>query len=225
MTPDQSRFTACVIGEATPAEQASFDAAILDNAALRAEAVTLSRSANRLATALKQEAPVTLTPAQRQAIFEHGATRTSAKPRRNLRPVWFGPTLATAGIAAAVVLGFQALPGFRDGPPAPVTETGIPAIAIRPESPAKTGARPVVPPPSLAKGTAPVMIPAPGPPASPSSPGQPPAMAATPPVIIVDSVPAGPDRNPSRDLPPAAKIKTGKNPMDGSLANPGPRRP
>ena len=72
-SPDQSRFTACVLGEGTPKAQASFDAAQLKDTALREEAVILSRTAHRLANAFKHETPVTLTLQQRHDSLRVGA--------------------------------------------------------------------------------------------------------------------------------------------------------
>ena len=105
-TPEQSRFTACLLGEGSPAEQAAFDAALLGDAALRAEAVALSRTAHRLEEALRREAARALAGPPRQA----GLPRAASPVRRQARAVsWRGPTLATAALLA-LGLGGLALP-------------------------------------------------------------------------------------------------------------------
>ena len=231
ISPDQSRLTACVIGEATPAEQASFDAAVLKDAALRAEAVTLSRTAHRLATALRQEESVGLTPTQRQAIFQHASQQalppTAPKARMPRQRAWLGPTFATTGIAALITFGLYHLPVFQSRPAGPAAETGIPSVAIRPGAPDKSGTRPVPRPPALAKSRTPAAIPDTNHPTDPSSSSPPPPMSATAPVITVVPAPTLPARDAAlpEALPPV-KPKAGKHAMDGTLASPVvPHRP
>lgn len=220
ISPDQSRFTACVIGEATPEEQSSFDAALLTDAALREEAVTLSRTAHRLTHALKGETPVLLTNEQRHRVLQQGTTRAAAPVRRAGRPAWLGPTFATAGIAAAFALGLYLMPDMKTGTPPAGQETGIPSVAIQPGPASKAGSRPLIPPPSVATGVPASPMPAATSPASPARLERQAAMAATPPVIRVVPAPVPSSDGPEKDFSPAGRALPGKTIPVESLASP-----
>ena len=221
-SPDQSRFSACVLGEATPAEQAAFDAALLKDATLREEAVTLSRTAHRLTTAFKQEAGLSLTISQRHAVMTHGSGPVvSGKP---VRPLWMTPTFATLGIAAALAFGVYVFAGAPSRTLGSKPETGLPSIAIHPVPDGKTGARPVLPPPLVTSGPGAVTIPAVTALESPDPASPQETMAATPPVIKVSPAPAHPERDPWKESEPASKPASGQSATGDSLASPAPRQ-
>ena len=218
-SPDSSRFTACVIGEATPEEQSAFDAALLKDAGLREEAVTLSRTAHRLTQALKGEEPVSLTIHQRNHVIQQGATQP-VPLRTRVRPAWFGPTMATAGIAAFLALGFYVIPDKENSTPVKTQETGIPTVAIQSGAVSTKGSRPIAPPPSVATEgrTAPMLeVRSPEKPASLQRPA---AIAATPPNIRLDPAPVPPALRAAKDSSPGGRPLPGnKRPVE-SLASP-----
>ena len=221
ISPDQSRFSACVLGEATPEEQAAFDAALLKDATLREEAVTLSRTAHRLATAFRQEAPLSLTISQRHAVLSYGGV--PAVPRQPSRPAWMTPTFATLGIAAALALGLYLFAGTPTPPSGSKSEPGIPSIAIKTVPEAGSGTHPVLPPPVVTTRPGNATIPEATGLESPVLPPRPETMAAIPPVIKVSPAPVPPEREvlngSERSIKPASS-----QPASGeSLASPAPR--
>ena len=220
-SPDQSRFSACVLGEATPAEQAAFDAALLKDASLREEAVTLSRTAHRLATAFRQEAPLSLTLSQRHAVLSYGMA--SAVPRRTSRPAWMTPTCATLGIAAALALGLYLFGGTPTPPSSSKSEQGIPSIAIKTVPDVGSGTHPVLPPPVVTSGHGAVTIPEAAGLESPVLTSRPETMAATPPVIKVSPAPVSPQRDVWNEAGRVIKPASGQPATGESLASPAPR--
>ena len=220
-SPDQSRFSACVLGEATPAEQASFDAALLKDATLREEAVTLSRTAHRLATAFRQEAPLSLTLSQRHAVLSYGGA--PAVPRQASRPAWMTPTFATLGIAAALALGLYLFGGTPTPPSGSKSELGIPSIAIQKMPDAGSGTHPVLPPPVVTSGPRGATIPETAGLENPVPPYRPETMAATPPVIKVSPAPVHPERDVWKESDRITKPASSQPATGESLASPAPR--
>lgn len=219
-TPEQSRFTACLLGEGSPAEQAAFDAALLGDAALRAEAVALSRTAHRLEEALRREAARALAGPPRQA----GLPRAASPVRRQARAVsWRGPTLATAALFA-LGLGGLALPW---GSPPQVGDSpggGLARLVLQPAVPGRKGALPPASVPSLeAAGVVPGALPIlpPGPVAA----AAPEAMAAALPTREILRPPAAEAPVRSKALGPPPDAPAGPAPPAGSLASPAPRQP
>ena len=220
-SPDQSRFSACVLGEATPAEQSAFDAALLKDATLREEAVTLSRTAHRLATAFKQEAPLSLTLSQRHTVLSYGMA--PAVPRRTSRPAWTTPTCATLGIAAALALGLYLFAGTPPQPSGSGPEMGIPSIALKTVPDVGSGTHPVLPPPVVSSGPGAATIPEAAELESPVLPSRPETMAATPPVIKVSPAPVSPQRDVWNESDRVIKPASGQPATGESLASPAPR--
>ena len=206
--PDNSHFTACVAGEATPGEQASFDAALLADPGLHKEAAAIRETGCRLAEALRGETPVGLTPLQRQGVQEFPNART-AMVRRVSRAPWWRPTLVTAGIAAAIVLGLFALPGVDHKSPPPDRGSGIPSVAIQPGPVGKSGMPPIVLPPPILKSAPPGTMPEGTAPAGPARREPSSTMAATPfrlqlPPVVPFKPESTADPRPPRQ-PPAGK--------------------
>ncbi|MES2469244.1 MAG: hypothetical protein V4675_18200 [Verrucomicrobiota bacterium] len=220
-SPDQSRFSACVLGEATPAEQTAFDAALLTDATLREEAVTLSRTAHRLATAFRQEAPLSLTISQRHAVLSYG--KGPAVPRQPSRPAWMTPTCATLGIAAALALGLYFFTGTPPQPSGSKPEPGIPSIAIKTVPDAGSGTHPVLPPPVVSSRPGNATIPEATGLENPLPPSRPETMAATPPVIKVSPAPAHPERDVWKESDRITKPASSQPATGESLASPAPR--
>lgn len=127
--------------------------------------------------------------------------------RKNTRPAWFGPTWATAGIAATLALGFYALPDKMKENPPQAPEQGILSVALEPRPISEAGPRPVAPPPPVAAGAPASPVLGASSPAKPVVVKQAAAMTATPPVLRVPApVPSnqGPIREPvvpGRPLP------------------------
>ena len=220
LSSDDSHFTACVLGEATPEEQSSFDAALLADPTLREEAVTLSRTAHRLTTSLKREAPLTLTINHRHRVLQHGSVASPATVRPAKRSVWLLPTLATTGIAACLAWGFYSIPSQKPAGPNIKTETGIPSVAMQPNVPGKAGTRPVIPPPALAREPGPSTLPDTSAPASPVRLERQDAIAATPPIIKVTPSPLPPTVETVRDFTPPGQRMPGRNTPVESLGGP-----
>lgn len=196
---DKSPFIAALFGEGTPADEAHLTAALAEDPVLRREAESLRQTARRLGAALKQEPSLKLTPAQRTTVLTSapGITPSPASVvvRKVVRPAWWGPTLATAGIAAGIAVAslIFLVPGRstpRASASAPEAQV-IPAVGIQPAAAAPEIRKPVPPlPPGLTAGPGlPGTIPNAAGPQSPVT--LPPAgsMAATPPVLEVPPVP------------------------------------
>ena len=212
---EHSHFTACVFGEATPAAQASFDAALLADPTLRDEAVTLSRTAHRLTTSLKQEAPLTLTINHRNRVLQHGSVAAPTSLRPAKRGAWLLPTLATAGIAACLTWVFYAIPMQNPAASDSTTETGIPSVAMQPNGSGKAGTPPAVPPPVLARESGTISLPDTPAPAIPVRLERQDAMAATPPIIKVVLGPLPPAAETVRDFtPPGQRMPSRSNPVE-----------
>ena len=221
LSPDESRFTACVVGESRPDEQAAFDAALVHDAGLRGEALGIRRTALRLAAALRQESPVSLTLSQRHAVLQQGIP---ARRNPSRRQAWLGPSLATAGIAAALALGLYALPGIRV--PSRGTEQGIPSVAIQQATTSKAVSMPILPPAAVGSGApAAPGIPRAAPPESPAPPHPSEAMAAAPPVIKVVPAPPANKDGPLEDFAQPGQPRSGHAGPGGSLASPAPFKP
>lgn len=220
-TPEQSRFTACLLGESPPAEQAAFDAALLEDAALRAEALALSRTAHRLAQALRQEAPRALTAPPR---LEEPLRRAAAPRGQALASAWRGPTLATAAVLA-LVLGGLVLPWGSRPKAGDAGETmGLPTVAQQPAALGRKGAVPAAPVPSLTAaaavpGALPILPPMPV--AAPAAE----AMAAALPSRESLRAPAVEVPGPREELAPPPGWPAGQALPAGSLASPAPRQP
>jgi hypothetical protein len=224
ISPDKSAFTACVLGECPPAEKQAFEIALLQNAALREEAVAVSRIAHRLSTALKQEPAVGLTLTQRHAVLNQGTAPASAFTSRpavsSARRAWVGTTLATVGVAAALAIGLYLIPSESRRSQDAQAEVAIPAVSIHPASTSRPPGKPVAPPPQVTSGhRGSSSIPETAPPESPAQAMLPPAMAANPPTIMVEPAPA-PPRIPDGAVP-GKPLKPGT--AEESLAKPGAR--
>ena len=202
--PDDSSFTACVLGEASACDGAAFRAGLAENPAWQQEAAAVSRTAGLLGAALRQEPVVRLTIPQRQSVLQ---PERRMVPASGSRKAWLVPTLVTAGIAAAVVVGLLVLPG---GPArtngSGASDPGIPAVAVQPGPPQKSGLRPVTPLPGMAKGPK-LENPLPDPvvPAAPVLRKTPESMAATPPAVEGLSAPSGPESDPTKADGPSGK--------------------
>ncbi len=230
ISSDQSRFTACLFGEALPEEQSAFDAALRQDASLREEAASLSRTAHRLAAALNAESVVSLTSFQRQTVLDPAAAGPVVLPKKRSRPSWLLPTLATAGIAAGLGVVLYAVPGldFKNTPDLPAGS--IPAVAIQP-SPAMTppSTRPPLTAPAtgLARESHPAPLPLPevAPPTGPIQPGNSSAITAKPPVITV--LPPSTQVEPPlvRDFSAPPSPAVGPPGAGESLASPAPPKP
>ncbi len=205
ISPDESHFTACVVGESMSEDQAAFALSLQQDPALRREAEALHRTARHLAAALQQEPAVMLTLAQRQAVLEPGSVVSRTKNQAG--PAWWGPTLATAGIAAAAAVGVLLLPAPPKGSVNPVRGADIPSVSIQPASTAIPGRKPVVPPPPVATGSElPATIPEAMGPVRPAVIPPSGAMAAVPPVLDVPAVPAPVEKAPFQPpVPPVRK--------------------
>lgn len=222
-SPDESRFTACVVGESLPEELAAFELALQQDPALHREAGALHRTARHLAAALKKEPALMLTMAQRQAVLEPG--RGIALTKKPARPVWWDPTLATAGIAAAVAVGAFFLPAPTKSPAPSARAPGIPAVSIQSVPASKAGHKPVLPPPSVATGSGlPGTLPAASGLHSPAVLPRPGSMAAVPPVLEVPGpVPPGdPKATLNPPLPPV-RLAPGKLAPGEALGSGPPR--
>jgi hypothetical protein len=222
LSPDQSRFTACVVGESLPEEQVAFDQALGQDPALRREAEALQQTARQLAAALKQEPPVMLTNAQRQGVLEPGGVVSPAK--KPARPAWWGPTLVTTGIAAAVAAGVFFLPAPPKSVMPSVKESGIPAVSIQPASVAKTGHKPVsLPPPVTTGSQLPATIPDTTGPQSPAALPPSGSMAALPPVLDVPAAPPPAKKDPVNSPAPPVRSVPGKPAPGEALGSGAPR--
>lgn len=226
ISPDKSAFTACVLGEGPPSEKQAFDKELLQSAALREEAVAVSRIAHRLSNALKQESAVGLTPAQRNAIMNLGAAPLNSTISRSVRVsprrAWINTGLATLGVAAALALGLYLLPGTAPSASPVQASSPIPSITLQAlVSPTRTPGKPVVAPPLVAPASrATVGIPETAPPERPARTTILPAMAANPPTIVVEKAPSDSPPKPEESLP--GKPITPRVTED-SLARPAPR--
>jgi hypothetical protein len=219
---DESRFTAWVLGESPPEDQAVFEQALEQDPALRCEAGALHRTAGLLATALKQEPPVMMTTAQRHAVLE--PRRAVSLTTKAGRPAWWMPTLATAGIAAAVAIGAFVLPASPKAVTPAVSASGIPAVGIQPTSPAKPGHKPVLPPPAVATGSGlPVAIPDASSPPSPALLPPSGTMAAVPPVLEIPAASPAAKEPPLRPPVPPVRSAPG-NLAPGEALGSGPPR-
>ena len=89
--PDDSSFTAAVLGGASASDGAAFRAGLAENPAWQQEAAAVSHTASRLGAALRQEPLVSLTIPQRQAVLN---------PERRLVPAAAVPMLCTAACGA-----------------------------------------------------------------------------------------------------------------------------
>lgn len=249
VSPEHSKFTACVLGEAPAADQAVFNKAVMSDASLREEALALSRTAHRLSEALRQEPLVYLTLPQRHAVLEPGstigtgaappstrllqgisgaATSRLRKPARTTRS-WLTPTLTTGAVAAALGVGLFVLPGLGGkNPSAAGKNSGIPAVAIQPSVPGKTvqPPRPTPPPAATAAGKK-TELPVPEG-VSPESPARflsSPSMAAHPPTIVVIPDEPAPAWGSSASEPAGVRHPaTAPHASDG-LAAPAPPKP
>lgn len=191
-------------------------------------------------TAATEAAPFVVLPAASGA----GKSAASVRPiRRGPRPAWLAPTLATAGIAAAIVLGMNVLSGMpATSPTSGNAATGIPTVAIqsvKPSTPASPAAghatNPVLvnsggsPDPSL-----PLPRPTPGlPGAGPATSGKPwEALAVQPPVLppmpptrsgeTAPVTPGGPPAPPAEYASPRSPIPGEKRVSTERLAAPAP---
>lgn len=161
LQPDHPHFTAAALGEVSPEELAGYEAAVSGNPALQFEEDSLLRTANRLRSILQAEPVHTLTPSQRKAVFA-GQSARPIPGRTSIHPVPVSPPaaisrrhgrvtespwkaiLATAGAAAAIVLGIFLFPALSEpensGNSAPSGISGITLIpgpsAPPPSSPA-----------------------------------------------------------------------------------------
>jgi|GEM_PF-3998133 len=208
-TPDDSSFTAAVLGEVSACDGAAFRAGLAENPAWPQEAAAISRTAGLLGAALRQEPLVCLTIPQRQAVL-HPERRTV--PPAAGRRVWLAPTLVTAGIAAAVAVGLIVLPGGPGGTRGGGDSSpGLPSIAVQPGAPEKSGLRPVTPLPGMVNGLRlENPLPQAAPPLAPVPLKTPESMAASPPVVNGLSVPAVPKLNPAKaDGPPGKSVRPG----------------
>lgn len=172
----------------------------------------LTATAGTVAT---EAAPFVVLPAASGA----GKSAVPARPiRREARPAWLAPTLATAGIAAAVVLGMNALSGIQSTNPTKENSAkGIPTVAIQPAKPSAPTS------PAAGHATNPVLVnsgaspdqslplprPIPGlPGTAPATPGkawealavQPPVLPPMPPSRGVETAPVTPG---ATQAPPA----------------------
>ena len=226
--PDQSRLTACLLGEATPAEQSAFDSALLSDLILREEAASTTRAAQRLALALKQEAPVFLTPIHRQNILGHDRRHPLVTARRLSGAAWLAPTLATAGIAAALTLAVYTLPDFDSKRSNSTSDGGIPVVSIKPgPPPAKPASRPALPLPALGRKPASQLTAMPDTafPAGPVRIENQNAMTAMPPVITIVPNASNPDEPDMRVYSSPAPSALGKNSPGESRSRSAPRKP
>ena len=219
---EQSRFTACLLGEGSPAEQSAFEAALLEDAALRAEALGLSRAGQRLAAALQEEALRGLNPPLREVRRPLVAPAVRRPARRS---AWVGPTLATAALVAGALMGLAVLPESRLEEGAGGALGGIPTVSMQRSAPDRVGSLPSAAVPSVAAGGV-VSGELPGLSASPAAgPVAGGAMAAVPPsregLREAMAVQAGP----LEALAPPPGASAGQAPPAGSLASPAPARP
>jgi hypothetical protein len=127
-SPDHPDFTALALGEhihGTPA-QAVLEA-LRTSVAARVEAGQIQTTARHLAFALKGLPPLRLDAARRNDVlsadpeavlarFEaeelNAVEEVTVAPPRRHRPSWIFPTLAAAGVAAAVFVALRMLPGY-----------------------------------------------------------------------------------------------------------------
>jgi hypothetical protein len=221
-SPDESHFTACVVGESLPEEQAAFALSLQQDSTLRREAEALHRTARHLAAALKSEPAVMLTSAQRKTVLD---LRSAVSLTKNqARPAWWVPTLATAGIAAAAAVGVLLLPAPPKGTVNPASGAGIPSVSIQPASTAIPGQKPVLPPPSVASGSElPATIPEAMGPVRPAVIPPSGAMAAVPPVLDVPAVPAPVEEAPLQPPVPPVRRSPGNLAPGEALGSPPPR--
>lgn len=237
-SPDHPQFTANALGEIPPSGRAAFEAGLRRSPEHRAEAAGIRRAADRLTAALKSEPALHLTPAQRVAVLDPasaqriaaldsvsaqripvldpasgpatpvGKSAAAAPARRGARPAWVGPTLATTGIAAAIVLGLNVFSGVRPGGASgEKSPQGIPTVAIQPvkSSHPATPAGTHAPNPVLVNAGAtpgqPLPLPMPMPQPMPVLPGT----QAVPPVKTWDSLAVQPPV-----LPPVSPTRSGE---------------
>lgn len=240
ISSDQPRFTACLLGQCPTTEQAAFDRALLRSASLREEALSLSRTAQRLTLALAQEPGIAMTPAQRRNVLNQGrpaavapAVRRPMVAAKKGKPAWygrfgqFGPTIATAGLAAALAIGVFLTMGSGSSNAGGKAPGGLNGVSILPTPSDPTLSKPVARP-SIVKtpaGAPPSSLPV-VPPRLPDGPQRsltPGSMAARTPDLELPASPAeSPLPTPPGDEAAMEYIRSGNPPVAKDYANPSP---
>jgi hypothetical protein len=107
LPPDDPRLTAYALGELTPSARAAVEAEMEKSPDLQHELVAIESAARSIKTALKAEAKVDLTAAQRAAIFTRAQSTPLPSTKRVVPLPWIGYLAIAAGIAImAILLGF-----------------------------------------------------------------------------------------------------------------------